>query len=1110
MYRTIVQNSLDPCVLDLDEYRNYAREDSEDREKIIQAHLIRSRMGRLWQRWAEALRDGHRAPILDHIKNLSQKLEDENIETYELILSEKLYQQERIWIHTDVVHNELNILAIFPLLNLPMIQSKVSDMHKLVRDIAENEDAWKEIYSIMADHVFVDSWDSKGKELNQIEATYQNLAKIGFYPTKSSELEPAERVKMEAQLQTALSEILRVNLHLFPDSSEIDWFMSPLTSSLLASDWVEFFSVLGGSSQGRRTKNQLNRILPGFLNLSEVADLNVLVERIYNPLIIQIVRLFIDERGQQGLLCEDWLMAVNYFIWLSFFRDHLNIQTYFVHHAHNLRRHLAAFLGDQGDNKGYPTPSGIIVCAHERLSLGARRDYRQVFTQVMNPLEALIQAEFLTTDLATSESQLKNHAQKAAISQVMARNTSHNIGSHVMNKLVGDLSEIKFDKIYRPKLKIIDLHKNKNNSDIILAQLSIFNNYVKCRMDYLSDITYGIPLMQTSKSAEEIFDDLDKVRLLLENISGLTGFEYKIEFKYPFGVDDLILAMPNDVLGCQALYNIIENVIRNTAKHGKHSDKNNIKDEKGLVIFTVEFNEVSTESLNDLKKELDELYEVKIYDNLAISGSKVAWSDSEKDEYRSQVYGENEMPVNIDNIDYRIWRQNTKINDSILNETNALRPSNLGLIEMEASACYLRKVDMSLMESDEYHVELSIDYANKFNNKFNKLNILKALKIDNNSLGYRFYVLKPTEVLIVSDNIKIALTHEHIRGGLKKLSVGEFNSQLSAGKVFNHELLIYDSSLASEIILNNKTSLTLRCCYIENIVDLITNKTKDDILFKAWDNWNIKLKEICNNFEITGVIPSEMDKTFYVLYDHLYDETQRKKATVIIGNYIKNKKNNIYLECLSSLAQAKLPFFKELSKENSGNAIGKYYNNVRLPKSNRSIIAQIQILESTLTKILVIDERIQNALFETYMGLSYSDLYKMINILVPKKPTEIQSIDENAKEQIDLSGNSIEKNDFIDVLKNYNGHMKNRDFIVIHYSILERVYNNDKGDINECLRSQARICNVVVTSGRGTPGKLPVEVRFINLSSFLYAFLEVRSKHYINYVLNSTRKSNRI
>ena len=103
----------------------------------------------------------------------------------------------------------------------------------------------------------------------------------------------------------------------------------------------------------------------------------------------------------------------------------------------------------------------------------------------------------------------------------MARNTSHNIGAHVMNKLIDNLNSIDI-KNFTNYLPIPDILPS--GEEEIFKQIAFFNNYVKCRMDYLSDISFGTPLMQTNKYAHnEIFKEFDKVRLLLENISGLSN-----------------------------------------------------------------------------------------------------------------------------------------------------------------------------------------------------------------------------------------------------------------------------------------------------------------------------------------------------------------------------------------------------------------------------------------------------------------------------------------------------------------------------------------------------------------------------------------------------------
>ena len=86
---------------------------------------------------------------------------------------------------------------------------------------------------------------------------------------------------------------------------------------------------------------------------------------------------------------------------------------------------------------------------------------------------------------------------------------------------------------------------------------------------------------------------------------------------------------------------------------------------------------------------------------------------------------------------------------------------------------------------------------------------------------------------------------------------------------------------------------------------------------------------------------------------------------------------------------------------------------------------------------------------------------------------------------------------------------KSIDSILIHYSILERIYSTSE-KINSYLEKLAERINVVVTSGRGTPSNLSNKIRFVNLSSVITVFIEIRSKHLINSLLMSSRKSNRL
>ncbi|MDZ4784970.1 MAG: hypothetical protein SGJ02_02725, partial [bacterium] len=547
----------------------------------------------------------------------------------------------------------------------------------------------------------------------------------------------------------------------------------------------------------------------------------------------------------------------------------------------------------------------------------------------------LLESKLLELILPHKSKESKKQAIRAAISQVMARNMSHNIGSHVMNKLIDAGYLEKFCsysnclKSYKP---VYDFKDKEAKDHTAFNQLAIYNNYVKCRMDYLSDMSFGTPLMQTSKNMfEDVFKPLDKVRLLLENISGLSNFEYNIQFKKgnePLGeTNDFPLAIPNDVLGNQAFYNIIENVIRNTAKHTE-------KPKDFLTKFTIRFSEITDEQLAELEQtsmqEAQSLICVEIFDNINLA----------KRDYKEIIIGDDknldifadEIKTNVSKTSYSIsyidwlrYQQNHKINQSILSENNQLRSSSLGLIEMEASAAYLRKIDLNLIDDDEYDVTCN----DKLANSFGKLNILKAVKISNDGecyLGYRFFMLKPQEVLVVCDIFKSEEFKSEIEwlrnSGIWLITQDEFLKHLlDNNSVYNHQFVVHDDLDNLEIDIEDKsekvkvleyfrTSLPLRVLKFEGeqLVNLITKKFKQ-IIHDCWEKWisdlGLNQAVIGNSVECECVVDdiskcNKDDKIRVVLIDHGPEGYQHWKD-------FKNCKKTSFIEVLTSKALKKLP-----------------------------------------------------------------------------------------------------------------------------------------------------------------------------------------------------------
>jgi len=731
------------------------------------------------------------------------------------------------------------------------------------------------------------------------------------------------------------------------------------------------------------------------------------------------------------------------------------------------------------------------------------------------------------------EKEIIHTANRAAISQVMARNTSHNIGAHVMNKLTGNLRELdlllfkKENCNYQFDIGLKELHEttiqNLEKKDwykisgdhvkqgmlkneILLDQISLFNNYVKCRMDYLADISFGIPLMQTNKYAySELFKEFDKVRLLLEHISGLSDFKFKIEFRRNGDLmndeNDLLVAIPNDILGMQAFYNIIENVIRNTAKHALNKPE--------LTVFTVNFidewseqlvghlpnDEEKTARTTEIKNVLKDCIAVEVYDN-----------------------------VSVRSIVDLVQNQNDKINEDILID-NQLRSGSLGVIEMEASAAYLRKRDVGFINHEHYEIHTEDESWSRKSKKAednpnlrgtNCRHFLKAFAKkdtfakDTFYLGYRFFLLRPETILVVTKQ-EVANKDELKKQGISVVTPQEFTDHLNAGKVYNHEFVVYDNDSRKSEIDEYKTSLPIRILKVkkEDLASLFKKVENDsegnqqkniiDIWEDfCWKEWNRNKYDIL----VMNSYNAEESTAQAVFLDHLYSNSSTEPLETW-----KQNLGGMHLEALSSLAQQKMPDFNRLTKDDADNKettekFKQYLTQLDYTNRCTHYASYCKLAESIRSRVIVIDERIQEAAErKEFMGILYKNIYEKMNVVVPDKI------------KMNLSEKSFDKikEDLKDYIRKSVANTTDNDFILIHYSILERLYNNK--DINsklyEELIGESKI-NIVITSGRGTPENLSNRMRFVNLSAVITAFVDIRSKYAISYLLNSTRKANKI
>lgn len=677
---------------------------------------------------------------------------------------------------------------------------------------------------------------------------------------------------------------------------------------------------------------------------------------------------------------------------------------------------------------------------------------------------------------------LLKQATESSVSKLFVRNMTHNIVSHVLVHLQKkeNLSEqglsalIQKKNAYTNKVFLLPWEKEhrKIGSEDRENQMATIFNYISNRCYYLNEASYGIAnAMGVKRIYNDIFRELDTNRILLNTISGIDDFKYTLRFVDENDRDleasnDISVMLPGDTLGQQAFYNIIENIIRNEAKHGVKNDE--------MVNFIVRISNAKNKNIENINKYL----KIEIYSDTSIDIEELK-------ELLDKIKG--------------------KIDTLAFDKNYNLRSHSLGLLEMKVSAAFLRQIDLAYIDKIEW------------------ANILIPIKVKEKHLGYEFYVRKPEKYVFVfkEDNFLEEKNIESLENyGISFLKVEEFKKSIEKGQVYSHEFIFLQEGAQDKLgelgecfykTHNDKQTnrkervealslLPERLMLIEKdfAKKLIDSKDIEAFEKKVWERWEGKEDEeidrnttkVNQNICQDTIRETDIENGFdyeecrqVVFFNHLTDYDTWKRLTKGVNTSL------VTIEPLSSAAQRKLPEFK--------NNLNEYIRVAR-----KSPICQ-KLVEAYFNKVIVIDERIQRAAESIYpakdgQGVKEAVIFNYINVLIPKK------------EEIDLAKEHF-SNDDKNAIIAYIDNIKKAEFLVIHYGILERIYNNDTNRteaINKQLNKWVRTTRVIVTSGRGrqTLEHLPLSVNYLNISSLLYAFVENRNKYSINYILNQSRR----
>jgi len=441
------------------------------------------------------------------------------------------------------------------------------------------------------------------------------------------------------------------------------------------------------------------------------------------------------------------------------------------------------FIKPQSFHKEY---NGVLLLGlTEELSPDELSEWENVTHKILS--------EIAVKKIESSRKKLRESAIKAAISQYMCRNLSHNLGSHSIPQFNQKLSDN------------IDREQNWLHSE--LFKIKGYNEYIQGRMEFLAEFSSNA---FTEFYLEYSFSNI--CQKLQESLSSTTQpktGEFEIVFKgmidsltddtlgiligkIPTGAE--VVDIRGDNLGMQALYILIENVIRNLYKHSKPF----LLDRKPHLVFDIQISEPIDSLISP------NFYAIDIIDRHGSSNKKERKSIFVKKKNSSE-----EIKINP-----TIEKINRLIRQEILNpKDNLLREEGWGLLEMKSAAAYLSGLSLDYIDSKyekDNHINVNgAIFPYPLEASFYDKNLKPTESDKTKNIGFRFYLPKTKFCLI--DKAPPINELEH-----RKLGV-EYGSKAGG----RHKFYISDNPEQAKQFINQ------RFVKLNSFSDLIKDLSKD-------------------------------------------------------------------------------------------------------------------------------------------------------------------------------------------------------------------------------------------------------------------------------------------
>lgn len=350
---------------------------------------------------------------------------------------------------------------------------------------------------------------------------------------------------------------------------------------------------------------------------------------------------------------------------------------------------------------------------------------------------------------------------------------------------------------------------------------------------------------------------------------------------------DYEFSLPGGVVGRQAIFSIVENVIRNAAKHGNWREKKKLeltfdiyKKDDFVLNENGEIIDINNRSISILNDNNNHLSLKEVFENVYLRAK-----DSNDLFFIT-------LTDNLTFDDIKLGKLRRSIIEPLVDDKGIMNEAGKGIKEMRISASWLRGVT----EAEVYNpipIEKDADIINdrEFANNKNKKNapILYA-RISNGHLQYIFCILRPKKVAIVSNRFKNK-TIEYNKKAFLRFSWGAFTPvQYNYLNNKSYDFIIYDDLPKS----------------VDTLINLDSNKENYDSYDYLRRISSSRLLKLSDIDELKDELFDDISKTFdniedenafyksieSILYKHISAYQENKDFIVIDDKKTNSRKLN--------------------------------------------------------------------------------------------------------------------------------------------------------------------------------------------------------------------------